>query len=181
MKGDRKLGYVYKRYTMDSKYQVVVRVEVDSYTTDPTTDKKSFCLVRALNENDLTNEWRKKLISNRGAVFSTEMRTNSCKVFKWLCQAYLMDTQTVKLGFISRINQKESTKHAVLGVDNYSFKDLAGILNFKIKDCWIIIKYLIDYLTKQPNGKYALVKMPFKPQVRIFRIPEEKKEEKDEL
>ena len=172
-KTDRKIGYVYKRFIMDCKFQVVVRVEVESYLKD----KKNLCLVRALNEHDLANEWRSKLIGTKGAVFSTEMRNNSCKVFKWLCQAHLSDCDTVKLGFVSRASQKDSSKHVVLAVDTYGYKDLAGILNFRIKDCWIIIKYLIDYLNKQSNGKYALVKMPFKPQIRIFRIPDEKKEE----
>ena len=176
IKTDRKLGYIYKRYTMDNKYQVVVRVEVDSYQKD-SNNKKNFCLVRALNEYDLGNEWRKKLASNRGAVLSSELRTNSSKMFKWLIHANLLETETIKLGFVSRANPKESTKHVTLGVDNYSYKELSGILNFKMKECWILIKYIIDYLVKQPNGKYALVKLPFKPQVRIFRIPEEKKEE----
>lgn len=163
---------------MDSKFQVVVRIEVDSYITDPNNEeKKNLCLVRALNENDLANDWRKKLTSNRGAVLSSEMRTNSCKLFKWLCQAHLIETDTIKLGFVSRANQKDHSKHVTLGVDSFALKELATILNFKIKDCWVIIKYLIEYLTKQPNGKFALVKMPFKSQIRIFRIPEEKKEE----
>lgn len=176
-KPERKLGYIYKRYTIDGKYQVVVRVEVDSYIKDANTGKKNICLVRAFNENDLGNEWRKKLISNRGAVFASEMRNNNCKIYKWLCQAYLMETNIVKLGFVSRASQKEINKHVLLGVDSLTYKEIVSIMNFKITDCWIMIKYLIEFLTKQENGKFALVKIPFKPQVRIYRIPDEKKED----
>jgi len=177
LKTERKLGYIYKRYTMDNNFQVVVRVEADSYQKDANSEKKKFCLVRALNEYDLGNEWRKKLTGNRGAVLTSEMRTNSSKVIKWLIQANLLETETIKLGFVSRANQKESTKHVTLGVDNFSDKELAAILKFKMKECWILIKYIIDFLVKQPNGKYGLVKLPFKSQVTIFRIPEQKKEE----
>lgn len=176
-KTDKKLGYIYKRYNLDGKYQVVVRVEVDSYIKDPNSEKNNFCLVRALNENDLTSEWRKKLISNKGAVFSSEMRNNNCKIYKWLCQAYLMEASTVKLGFVSRASQKESNKHVLLGVDSLTYKEIATIMNFKILDCWILIKYLIEFLMKQENGKFALVKTPFKPQVRVYKVPDEKKED----
>lgn len=72
---------------------------------------------------------------------------------------------------------KDAGKHAILGGDSYSVRDLSQIISFKMKDCWMIIRYLMEYFAKQTNGKYAIVKMPWKQQMRIFRIPEEKKEE----
>lgn len=175
LKGDRKVGFIYKKFILEGKSEVVIRVEVDSYIKD-SNGKENLCMVKALNEYDLSTDWRKKLETHRGALVTTEIRNNSCKVNKWVCQAYLAEAETIKLGYVSRINSKESGKHAILGVDSYTVKDLSQIISFKMKECWYIVKYLMDYFSKQNNGKYAIVKIPFKQQMRIFRIPEEKKD-----
>lgn len=40
---------------------LIIRSEVDAYQNE-----NDFLLVRALNEYDLTNDWRKKLETNKG-------------------------------------------------------------------------------------------------------------------
>lgn len=97
IKSDRKVAYHYKRFTLDGKLEVVLRVEIDAYTKDA-NGKENYCVTRALNEFDFGTDWRKKLESNKGALVTSEIRNNSCKVNKWVCQAFLAEADSVKLG-----------------------------------------------------------------------------------
>lgn len=174
---DKKL-FRYRRWELDNKIEVVVRSEVDAYLP-PKGDSTEAKYVKlcALNEYDLANEWRSKLESNRGAVISTEIRNNSCKVARWMCQAMLADIDEVKMAFVSRQNQKDTSKHSVLSFESYSINGLISMINYRLKDNWTIIKSLIEVLSKQEDGDFALVKQPYKQSIRIYQIPRKAEEE----
>ena len=63
--------------------------EIDGYVEDE--DSIQDCMVKALNEYDLTNNWRKKfkdnqkvLKLNQGVVVSSEVKNQTCKISKWI-------------------------------------------------------------------------------------------------
>jgi len=60
--------------------------------------------IKALNEYDpkLTGDWKKKVDSQRTALLATELKTNAFRLTKIVAQAILAETNTIKLGFISR-------------------------------------------------------------------------------
>jgi len=175
---ERKL-YKYRKWVLDGKFNVVTRSEIDSFTKTVNSEGvegTQYLKVCSLNECDLNNDWRAKLETNRGALTSTEFRNNSCKISKWICQAVLADVDTVKLGFVSRILSKDLTKHAVLLVETVKTATLIQAIGYKLKDNWSIMKHLIETIMKQEDGTYALVKLPYKQSIRIYRIPKEEGE-----
>jgi len=169
--------YKYRKWVLEGKFNIVVRSEIDSYTkkVDPETEVESiqYLKVVALNEFDLSADWRSKLETTRGALISSEFRNNSCKISKWLCQAVLADVDTVKVGFVSRVAPKDLTKHSVLLVETMKTTTLMQTIGYKLKDNWSIMKHLIETIQKQEDGTYALVKLPYKQSIRIYRIPKE--------
>jgi translation initiation factor 3 subunit D len=47
--------------------------------------------------------WRQKIDQQRGAVFATELKSNSYKLAKWTAQSIIAKADYMKLGYISRI------------------------------------------------------------------------------
>jgi translation initiation factor 3 subunit D len=81
-------------------------------------------MIRAVNEYDLSNEWRKKIKqNNKGSLISSEIKNQTCKISKWICQANLAGIDNIKLGYISRTNNKD--KHGILLVENQNVKYLS--------------------------------------------------------
>jgi translation initiation factor 3 subunit D len=174
---DKKL-YKYRKFTLDNKFNIIVRSEIDTYikTEVDGNEKLQYVKVFALNEYDYSTDWRVKLDTNRGALESTEFRNNSCKISKWLCQSMLADVDTVKLGFISRITPKDASKHSVLLVETIRTDILSKTIGYKLKENWSIVKHLVETILKQEDGTYVLVKLPYKQSIRIYRIPTEGEE-----
>src|SRR2546423_11660151 len=82
---------------------LIVRTQLDSIIKNPSGD--SFINVRALNEFDARAQgtggaldWRQKLDTQRGAVVTTEMKNNSCKLAGWAIQSILAGADQMKLG-----------------------------------------------------------------------------------
>eukprot|EP00331_Platyophrya_macrostoma_P022946 CAMPEP_0176441932 /NCGR_PEP_ID=MMETSP0127-20121128/21510_1 /TAXON_ID=938130 /ORGANISM="Platyophrya macrostoma, Strain WH" /LENGTH=466 /DNA_ID=CAMNT_0017826841 /DNA_START=178 /DNA_END=1578 /DNA_ORIENTATION=- len=176
-KSNEKKVFRYRRWELD-RIEVVVRSEVDAYLPpkDENQDLK-YVKLCALNEYELGTDWRGKLENNRGALISTECRNNSCKLSRWICQAFLADIDEVKIAFITRQNQKDASKHSILNVESYSLNSLVSMINYKLKDNWAILKGLVEILGKQEDGEYALVKQAYKQSIKIYRIPQKEGED----
>jgi len=171
--------YKYRKWTLDGKYGVVVRSEIDSFTkvtNEAGNEVTQFLKICAMNEPDLGTDWRTKLETSRGSLESTEFRNNSCKLSKWLCQANLADVEVIKMGYVSRLTQKDDKKHTVLLVEQIKASNLSGMIGYKLRENWSIVKHLTETLLKQEDGNYALVKLPYKQEIRIYRIPKEEEE-----
>ena len=50
-------------------------------------------------------DWRKNLDRQRGAVFATELKNNSCKIAKWVLAAMLAGSAVIKCGSAPIINR----------------------------------------------------------------------------
>ncbi|KAF6761964.1 eukaryotic translation initiation factor 3 subunit 7 [Ephemerocybe angulata] len=179
-------GYRYRLFdlgiTEDEDVKICVRTEVDAYVPGAGNPREGqgLATIRALNEFDPRSQgaggapdWRTKLDSQRGAVVATEMKNNSCKLAKWTVQSVLAGADLMKIGYISRANPRDNTRH---------------VLNVSLANGWGIVRTVTDLCMKMPEGKYVLVKDPNKPVIRLYAVPadtftgqdEEEEEEEEE-
>ena len=114
-------GYRYRVFDMsvseEEDVKICVRTEVDAYMPGQGSPQSGQGLVtiRALNEFDSraqgaggAPEWRAKLDSQRGAVVSTEMKNNSCKLAKWTVQSVLAGAEALKIGYVYLCDAQQS-------------------------------------------------------------------------
>lgn len=177
-------GYRYRVFdlgvTEDEDIKLCVRTEVDGYTPGQDNPRagQGLVTIRALNEFDSRSpgaggapDWRTKLDSQRGAVVATEMKNNSCKLAKWTVQSVLAGAELLKIGFISRVNPRDNTRHVILSTTSTRPMDFAAQLNVSLANGWGIVRTVTDMCMKQPEGKYVLVKDPNKPVLRLYAVP----------
>ncbi|KAF8659130.1 hypothetical protein AX16_001900 [Volvariella volvacea WC 439] len=168
-------GYRYRLFdlgiTEDEDIKVCVRTEVDAYAVGAGEPREGQGLVtiRALNEFDPraqgaggAPDWRVKLDSQRGAVVATEMKNNSCKLAKWTVQSVLAGADLMKIGYISRVNPRDNTRHVILSTASMRPTEFAAQLNVSLANGWGIVRTVTDLCMKMPEGKYVLVKDPNK-------------------
>ncbi|KAH8096716.1 translation initiation factor eIF-3 subunit D [Cristinia sonorae] len=178
-------GYRYRLFdlgvTEDEDIKICVRTEVDAYTTGQGINPRlgqGLVTIRALNEFDPraqgaggAPDWRTKLDTQRGAVVATEMKNNSCKLAKWTVQSVLAGADLLKIGYISRANPRDNTRHVILSTSSSRPTDFAAQLNVSLANGWGIVRTVTDLCMKQPEGKYVLVKDPNKPVLRLYSVP----------
>ncbi|KAL1761171.1 eukaryotic translation initiation factor 3 subunit D [Schizophyllum commune] len=177
-------GYRYRVFDMsvteEEDIKICVRTEVDAYLPgqgDP-RQGKGLATIRALNEFDPRSQgaggapdWRTKLDSQRGAVVATEMKNNSAKLAKWAVQSILAGADLLKIGYVSRANPRDNSRHVILSTASMRPTDFAGQLNVSLANGWGIIRTVTDLCMKMPEGKYVLVKDPNKPMIRLYAVP----------
>ncbi|KAE8226264.1 hypothetical protein CF319_g1124 [Tilletia indica] len=206
-------GYRYRKFNLSSSEEdpvyVVVRAEVDAYTVPAGTTssaaakKVQYITIKTLNEFDSraqgsggAPDWRTKLDSQRGAVLATEMKNNSAKLARYTIQAILAGADNMKLGYLSRANPRDASRHAILGTQWFKPKDFASQMNLSLGNGFGIVRTLIDLVRKRTGpapaaegeegateapaaaaaensgpAKYVLVKDPNKPLVRLYSVP----------
>ena len=95
----------------------------------------------------------------------------------------LSGSKRLKLAYTSRVNAKDPMNHHILSVDSFSYETLASFIQFRAKDQWQVVKYFIDQIIGEKDGRYMFVKAAFKPSVRTYLLPkdiEEIPEDQDE-
>jgi len=103
-------AYKYRRFDLsltsdDEPLHLIVRTELDAVVKNNISGEDQFLTLKALNEFDNKAQgsggaldWRTKLTSQRGAVLTTEMKNNSCKLARWTTQSILARADQMKLG-----------------------------------------------------------------------------------
>ena len=69
-------------------------------------------------------DWRHKLETQRGAVLATELKNNANKLAKWTAAALVSGVEIIKLGYVSRVQQRDPRHHVILGTQVCSFPTL---------------------------------------------------------
>lgn len=168
-------GYRYKKFSLrtseeeEDPVSVVIRTEVDS--KDATSNQT--LSVKAVNEYSNTGlDWKTKFTSQRGAIIAAELKNNNNKFSKWTNQAILAGVDTIKLGFVSRVNFKDNTKHTILGVSSYRPQDLAMQINLSTGNGWGIVKSYIDIISAEEDGKFVILKHPNSPKLTVYKVPD---------
>ncbi|KAI9146065.1 eukaryotic translation initiation factor 3 subunit D [Paraphysoderma sedebokerense] len=180
------VGYRYRKWDLGNNVVLVARTEVDS-VVKTSSGGHSFMTAKALNEFDPRApgaggalDWRQKLDSQRGAVLATEMRNNGFKLARWTVQTMLAGADIMKLGFVSRVNFRELSRHSILGTQSMKPQDLATQMNLSFNNAWGILRALVDECLKLDEGKYIFVKDPNKPLIRLYSVPPDSFENLDE-
>ncbi|EPQ28399.1 uncharacterized protein PFL1_04226 [Pseudozyma flocculosa PF-1] len=184
-------GYRYRKFNLSSDeedpVELVVRTEVDAILPAGAGAKQQYITIKSLNEFDSraqgaggAPDWRTKLDAQRGAVVATEMKNNSFKLARFAVQSLLAGADNMKLGYISRANPRDASRHVILGTSWYKPRELAGQMALNLSNGWGIVRTIADLARKAPEGKYVLLKDPNKPTVRLYSVPANFGEEDDE-
>ncbi|KAK4705942.1 translation initiation factor 3 subunit D, partial [Phenoliferia sp. Uapishka_3] len=157
-------GYRYRKFdlsiTEDEDVQIIVRTEVDSFvkSTNP-NEEDTYITVKTLNEFDTraqgsggAPDWRTKLDSQRGAVVATEMKNNSSKLARWAVQSILAGAEQMKMGYVSRVNPRDASRHTILGTQWYKPRDFASQMNINLANGWGVVRTIADLCLKQSDG-----------------------------
>lgn len=169
------VAYRYRKWKLGDDVTLVVRCEHDAVVQGP-SDKPQFVTIKAFNEwgdAKTTNniDWRQKLDVQRGAVLASELKNNSNKLGKWTIQALLSGSDYIKFGYVSRVHAKDSSKHIILGTQTFRPKEFAGQINLNMDNAWGVLRCLIDYCLKLPEGRYLILKDPNKPLLVLYNVP----------
>ncbi|CAB3994190.1 eukaryotic translation initiation factor 3 subunit D-like, partial [Paramuricea clavata] len=73
--------------------------------------------------------------------------------------------------YVSRKNFMDSTKHCILGTQQFRPRELASQMNLSMDNGWGIIRCIVDYCLSLSDGKYLILKDPNKGMIRIYDIP----------
>lgn len=156
---------------------LVVRTEVSCKMADG-----GLVSAKALNEYDpaLNQSWRTHLESQRGACLATELKNNAFKLGRWTAQAILSGCDTMKIGYVSRVNPKDAWTHSILGVQTYKTDDFADQIGLTRNNMFGILRTIIDTIMAWDDGKYLLLKDPTKSVMRFYETPWDAFGEEDE-
>ncbi|EUB60004.1 Eukaryotic translation initiation factor 3 subunit D [Echinococcus granulosus] len=180
------VGYRYRQFDLGNGINMVVRCEVDAVMPLRAEEKEKqeagagpdvpkFCCIKALNEFDSRYcngvNWRTKLDTQRGAVIASELKNNSCKLAKWTVASILAGADLLKFGFVSRVNPKDTSHHAILGTHEFRPTDFAAQINLNMDNAWGILRCVIDYFMKCEPGTYLMLKDPNKQSLHIYFLP----------
>jgi len=169
------VGYRYRQWNLNNNVVLVSRTEHDAIQATPSGEPQ-FINIKALNEWDCRQsgnvEWRQKLDTQRGAVLANELKNNACKLAKWTVQAMLAGSDQIKFGYASRVNVRDSTKHVILGTQQFKPQEFANQINLSMDNAWGILRCIVDICMKLDDGKYLIMKDPNKPMIRLYDIPD---------
>ncbi|KAK6195786.1 hypothetical protein SNE40_001142 [Patella caerulea] len=177
------VGYRYRKWKLGNDIELVARCEHDAVMHGPNGELQ-FINIKALNEWDSRSsggvEWRSRLDNQRGAVLATELKNNSCKMAKWTVGALLAGSDQIKLGYVSRVHVKDSSKHVILGTQQFKPIEFASQMNLNMENAWGVLRCIIDTCLRLKEGKYLIMKDPNRPVIRIYDIPDNTFESDDE-
>ena len=106
-----------------------------------------FVNLKALNEWDSRSsggvDWRQKLDTQRGAVLANELKNNACKLAKWTVQSILAGADNLKFGYVTRYNVKDSSRHVILGTQQFKPIEFGQQINLSMDNAWGIVRLVI--------------------------------------
>jgi len=168
------VGYRYRQWDLGNNIKLVARTEHDG-VMQTGAGLLQFLSIKTLNEwnNKLPGcvDWRQKLDTQRGAVLSNEIKCNANKLARWTCQAILAGSHQMKIGYVSRANMRDSTKHVILGTEQFKPSEFATQINLNMDNGWGILRCIVDICMKLDDGKYLLLRDPNKQVIRLFDVP----------
>jgi translation initiation factor 3 subunit D len=72
--------------------------------------------------------------------------------------------------FVSRANVRATDKHVILGMQQFRPQDFGAQIALNMDNSWGIVRCIIDYLNKQKDGKYIIMKDPNKVVFKLIFI-----------
>lgn len=169
------VAYRYRKWNLGNDIVLICRCELDA-VQQGSNNEIQFLNVKALNEWDSRFsggvDWRQKLDTQRGAVLANELKNNANKLGKWTVQAILAGADNIKFGYVTRYNVKDSSRHVILGTQQFKPTEFGHQINLSMDNAWGIVRCVLDIVMQQKDGKYLIVKDPNKPLLRLYDIPD---------
>lgn len=160
--------FEYSRFDFGDTMSLFIRNQIDSKLGN---DK---ILIRSLLDNDfkgLNYEWSQKLDNQRGAILVKELTNNNALFCRWILQAILSNSDTLKLSFAMRTpgSSKRESRFSIIGIEDYAPQDLANQIGLNVFNGYGIIKALAEKIHSLPAFEnYVIMKDPNRPQIRIY-------------
>ena len=188
-----KVGYLYRVWKIQEadeaagkkEKKICIRCEVHTHTGRDTEsgEGKETMNIYAFNEYDpkITN-WKARIDTSLIPCMTEEIKNNSFKVSRWLCQSMLAGVDKMKFAFVTRKSADDSKKHVVLTTHTVNTKVWAQEMAVSMEHMWNKIKYLADTIEadNQEEAAYILLKDFNKMCLRLYRKNEEEGEEAEE-
>ena len=111
---------------------------------------------------------------------ANELKNNACKLAKWTVQSILAGADNLKFGYVTRYSVKDSSRHVILGTQQFKPIEFGSQINLNMDNAWGIVRCILDLIMSQQDGKYLIVKDPNKPILRLYDIPDNTFESEDE-
>src|ERR1700722_17974122 len=73
--------------------------------------------------------------------------------------------------YVSHVHFRDSSKHAILGTQQFKPKEFADQTNLNMDNAWGVLRCIIDTCMKLNEGKYLILKDPNKPALLLYDIP----------
>lgn len=64
--------------------------------------------------------------------------------------------------YVARVHPRNSSKHIILGTQQFKPREFATQINLDIGNSWGILRVVVDLLMKMNPGKYLILKDPNK-------------------
>jgi len=100
------------------------------------------------------------------------LKNNACKLAKWTVQAILAGADILKFGYVTRYNVKDSSRHVILGTQQFKPLEFSQQINLSMDNGWGVVRCVLDIIMSKKDGKYLIVKDPNKPTLRLYDIPD---------
>lgn len=175
-------GYKYRKFVLNDDKEknitIAVRCTIDGAieSTKP-GNPCSLMNITTVTEWDPTHHnnvsWRERLDTQFGSILATEMKNNNFRLARWTISSILAGVDVVRMGFVTRQNFRDPSKHLICGVQQFRPTELVTNINLNIDNCWGILNYIIQRCMEQEAGNYILVKDPNKPVIRLYNVPNE--------
>ena len=94
-------------------------------------------------------DWRQKLDTQRGAVLANELKNNACKLAKWTVQSILAGADNLKFGYVTRYNVKDSSRHVILGTQQFKPIEFGQQINLNMDNAWGVVRCILDLIMAQ--------------------------------
>lgn len=132
-------------------------------------------------------------------LFIVVFRNEIFSVIYFIFQALLAGSDHIKFGYVSRAMVRDSSRHVILGTQQYKPSEVAAQINLSMDNAWGILRCIVDICLKQKDGnfrlilssknffyfffansifffsflgKYLIMKDPNKPIIRLYDIPD---------
>jgi len=163
----------YRKFDLGDGIVLVTRTEVDGFRSDK--NKPNFLVIKALNEYDtkITGGWRSKLETQKAGCFATEVKNNGNKLAKWAVQSHLAGADEIKLGYVTRVNPRDSYTHAILAVTTHTPQEFVSQIGTDFGKLWSVLKFLLGEFSKLEDGSYFIMREGSKKQLVIFNTDKE--------
>ena len=85
---------------------------------------------------------------------------------------FIPDLFFILARYVSRYHVKDSSRHVILGTQQFKPNEFASQINLSMENAWGILRCVIDICMKLDEGKYLILKDPNKQVIRVYSLPD---------